>query len=88
MVSLESGKSIILCKITLLSDPVTYGTLEVMVDWHCSKCVQACPNCIGWDLDWPRCYSCNMACTIIGLISMDTYLGECSCAGPAVLLSN
>ena len=42
MVSLKSGKIIVLCKITLLSDPVTYaGTLEVMVDWHCSKCIQA-----------------------------------------------
>ena len=88
MVSLKSGKIIILCKITLLSDPVTYDTLEVMVDWHYSECVQACPNCVGWDLDWPRCYSCNMACTIIGLISLDTYLGEYSCASPAVLLSN
>ena len=68
VVSLKSGKIIVLCNITLLSDPVTYGTLEVMVDWHYSKCVQACPNCIGWDLDWPRCYSCTMACTIIGLI--------------------
>ena len=36
MVSLKSGKIIVLCKITLLSDPVTYGTLEVMVDWHYS----------------------------------------------------
>ena len=32
----------------------------------------------------------QLACTIIGLISLDTYLGECaaSCASPAVLLSN
>jgi len=42
---LKNGKILILCKITL-SDPVTYGTLEVMVDWLCSKCVQACPDCI------------------------------------------
>ena len=46
MVSLKSGEISVLHEITLLSDPVTYGTLEVMVDWHCSKCVQACPNCI------------------------------------------
>ena len=88
MVSLKSGKIIVLCKITLLSDPVTYGTLEVMVDWYCSKWFQACLNCIGCDLDWPTHYSCTMACTIARLISVDTYLGECSCASPAVLLSN
>jgi len=58
VVSLKSGKIIVLCKITLLSDPVTYGTLEVMVDWHYSKCVQACPNCIGCTRDVSFSFTC------------------------------
>ena len=52
MVSLKSGEISVLHEITLLSDPVTYGTLEVMVDWHCSKYVQACPNCIHSVVIW------------------------------------
>ena len=40
MVSLKSGEISVLHEITLLSDPVTYGTLEVMVDWHYSKVKQ------------------------------------------------
>ena len=79
MVSLKSGEISVLHEITFLSDPVTYGTLEVMVDWHCSKYVQACPSCIHFVVIWTGLHVIVVpACTIIGLISLDTYLGECA----------
>jgi len=63
-------------KVVKLSFSAKLPSLKSCHIWHSSGLPQL--YLLGWDLDWLTHHSCTMACTIIGLISLDTYLGECA----------